>query len=236
MALLQDVQTSHFGDLITLFQVDCSIFASGTTLYFTPTAYIGTPVLWNGNLYTPIDIMAEGFEYNAKGAFPTPVLRMSNVTNLASSLVIAYNDLVGAKVTRIRTLKQYLDNGATPDPTQIFTPDVYVVEQKVTHNKKMIEWKLSAAIDQEGATLPNFILVRDYCSRVYRRWDAVKGEFRYESATCPYAGAAMYDLNNNTTTDPTVDVCSKNLPACKLRFGATNPLPYKGIPSLGRQH
>lgn len=235
MALLQDVQTSHVGDLVTLFQVDCTNFADGTILYFTPNAYLGAPVLWNGNLYTPVDIDADGFEYNVKGAFPTPTLRMSNVTNLASSLVIAFDDLIGAKVVRIRTFKQYLDNGTSPDVNQIFPPDVYIVEQKTTHNKKLIEWKLSASIDQDGAMLPGFFLVRDYCSRIFRRWDAVKGEFRYEQATCPYVGAAMFDINNNPTGDPTQDACAKNLPACKLHFGATNPLPYKGIPSLGRQ-
>lgn len=236
--LNQDLQRSYVGELVTLYELDCTSIGGGV-LFFTSTVESdGDSVMFNGNEYTPVEITAEGFEYNGQGAFPNPVLRLSNVTNFASSLVIAYQDLIGATVRRIRTLKTYLDDGATPDPQQIFAPDVYTVEQKSKHSRSMIEWKLSAAVDQEGLKIPSHVLVRDYCSHTYRVFDATSNSFNYNHATCPYNdstnGGLMFTSSNVATIDPTQDICAKTLPACQLRFGENGNLPFRGCPGLGR--
>jgi len=230
-----DIQKASPGELITLFQLDCSSFSDEAgTLYFTPSALTTSEIVFDGKTYTPIDIEAEGFEWSGNSAFPNPKLRITNVHLLASALVITYQDLIGAEVRRIRTFRQYLDNGATPDPDQIFDIDVFKVEQKTIHNQTMIEWKLSTAIDQENALLPSEQLVRDYCTRLYRRNIPNSTSFDYSKVTCRYAGAAMFTRTNTVTTNPALDVCAKTLNACKLRFGAENPLPFKGCPGLGR--
>ena len=226
-------QTASPGSLVTLFELDYTNVTGGSVLYFTSTAYSNEALRWNGNEYTPVEIEAEGFEYSSQSAFPTPTLRLSNVTQFASSLVIANDDLIGAKVRRIRTFSQYLDNGATPDPLQIFSPDVYNIEQKVKHTRTMVEWKLSAAVDQQGVKIPSYQLVRDYCSHVYRHYDPATATTSYKKATCPYSGA-YYTFGNTSTTDPSLDSCPKTLEGCKTRFGANSPLPFKGCPGLGR--
>lgn len=232
--LASDVQRSYPGQLVTLFQLDCTNLANGTILYFTPTtSSAGEAILFNGITYTPVDIEATGFEWTGSSAFPTPTLRLSNVDRLASALVIAYEDLIGATLTRIRTFSQYLDDGDTPDPLQIFPPDVYQVEQKTMHTRKQIEWKLSAAVDQQGMKIPSFPLVRDYCNHVYRKYDAVNDVMKYERATCPYSGD-YYDSSNIVTDDPRADMCPKTLGGCRARFGENTPLPFKGLPGLGR--
>lgn len=230
--VIQNLQKPHAGQLITLFELDCTDFAEDTILRFTSSVNGEDPITWNGVEFTPVDIEAEGFEYNSRSAFPTPIIRLSNVTKLASALVITNGDLIGARLTRIRTFREFLDDGDSPDPAQIFMPDVYVVEQKIAHNSSRIEWKLSASIDQQGTMLPNFVMVRDYCARVYRRPDGA-GSFKYEKATCPYAGTSYFNANNQSTTAAN-DVCAKTLFACELRFGANQNLPFKGFPGLAR--
>lgn len=230
--VINNVQKASPGQLITLFELDCSAFADDTILRFTSSVNGETPITWNGEEFTPVDIEAEGFEYNSQAAFPTPVIRLSNVNKLASALVITYNDLIGAKLTRIRTFREFLDDGDNADPAQIFMPDVYIVDQKVTHSSTKIEWKLTAAVDQQGTMLPNFVMVRDYCARVYRRPNGAGG-FKYEKATCPYAGTSYFNINNQSTTAAN-DVCAKTLTACELRFGTQVPLPFKGFPGLAR--
>lgn len=236
--LTADLQRSYVGELVTLYQLDCTNFPSGTILYFTATADGNADVIFNGVTYTAVEIEADGFQYNTNGAFPTPTLRLSNVTNYASSLVIANQDLIGAKLIRIRTLRQYLDDGSAADPQQIFAPDVYFVEQKTKHTRTSIEWKLSSAVDQQGTELPNFVLVRDFCSRVYRTYDSINAVFNYNHATCPYNDSinagAMFDVTNVSTVNPTLDRCPKTLPGCKVRFGVHGDLPFKGLPGLGR--
>lgn len=233
MSLRADLQKSFPGELITLFQLDCSKIEAGPVLFFTPASQDAGTVLFDGNEYTPVDIDAEGFEWNGRGAFPTPTLRLSNVTQTATALVNSYQDLIGAEVRRIRTLSQYLDNGTTPDPGQIFAIDIFKVEQKTLHSRTVIEWKLSAAVDQQGTRLPSEVLIRDYCTRLYRVPNG-SGGFDYSESSCRYSGSEYFDSENNSTVDPNLDRCSKTLTACKLRFGANNPLPFKGCPGMGR--
>lgn len=232
MTLALDLQSAYVGQLITLFQLDCTKFADGSILYFTPTAESSTPIVFGGITYTPVEIKADGFEYNGQGAFPTPTLALSNVGQLASALVLAYDDLIGATVTRLRTLRPYLDDGTTPDPLQIFTPDVYVVEQKTLHTNVEIEWKLSASVDQQDIMIPASNLLRDYCERIFRRWDPITNAFNYNHATCRYSGA-MYKLDNSSTITGSLDACPKTITGCKVRFGATASLQFKGCPGIG---
>lgn len=233
MTLVRDLQGDFVGQLITLFSIDCTKFDDGTILYFCSTSEATTGVTFNGITYTPIPIEATGFEYNGQGSLPTPTLKVSNVGKVASALVILFDGLLGATVTRLRTLRQYLDDGSTPDPMQYFAPDVYQIEQKTKHDNTSIEWKLSAAMDQQGVKIPGFNLVNDYCSRIYRVWDPVAGALNYNRATCRYSGA-MFDINNVSTVVGAEDACPKTITGCKVRFGATNPLQFSGCPGLAK--
>lgn len=233
MSISRDLQRTFPGTLVTLFQLDLSRIDNGPTLLFTPASLENGEIVHNGMTYTPVDIEATGFEWNGQGAFPTPTLRLSNVDKTATALVNTYRDLVGAEVRRIRTLSQYLDNGATPDPGQLFSLDMYRVEQKLLHTRNVIEWKLSAAIDQEGVNLPAEMMTRDYCARKYRRPKA-DGTFDYSRATCRYAESVYFDKENNATADPKQDYCPKLLSSCKLRFGDNAQLPFKGYPGIGK--
>ena len=229
-----EIQKAATDRLITLFEIDASALPNGAVLYFVPGDISGTPVQFNSITYTALPIEAEGFEWTGKGTLPTPTLRVSNIAGLFTSLLIGTNNMLGAVVTRRRTYREFLDDGATPDPTVQFPIDRYTIEQKVNHNGGQIEWKLSSVFDQQGVKLPRRQAFRNTCTHTYRRWDSGTSSFDYSNASCPYTGAnGSFDIGGAPAADDS-DVCGKKVVDCKLRFGQNGVLATRAFPGLTR--
>lgn len=229
--LEMQVQRLEMDALVEMFQLDATGLG-GDIYYFTASSNDYDVVVFDGIEYTPVEIEASGFEWSGKGAWPTPHIKINNNNLVMTALVITYQDLLGAYLTRIRTFRQFLDDGDTPDPTQIFPLDIYRVERKVSQNKNFIEWELSAAVDQQGRMIPGRQVLRDACTHIYRSY--VNGAFDYTKASCPYTGTALFDVNDNSTLDPRKDICGKRLSSCKARFGQTATLPTRAFPGVRR--
>ena len=131
-------------------------------------------IVWAGNSYTRMPIIAKGFAYR-RGQIPRPKLTISNalgsisaILNLVNTATVAGavntgNDLTGATVTRIRTMAKFLDavnfpgNSnplGTPDPTAEFKREIYLVDRKATENREVVEFELAAPSDLAGVRLP----------------------------------------------------------------------------------
>lgn len=108
-AVASELQTLSPSAKITLFEIDATTV--GDTIYrFHPGVNgLTSNIVWQGNTYSAFPIEASGFEMSGKGTLPRPRLRVSNVLGTISSLVLAFQDLAGCKVTRIRTLAKFLD-------------------------------------------------------------------------------------------------------------------------------
>jgi lambda family phage minor tail protein L len=110
---LQLVSALHGSSDIYRFHAGSSLNANGT-------------VFWNGNSYTRYPVEAEGFEYSGNGQLPQPKLRVSNIAGTITSLLLVVNtttpgnDLLGSKVTRIRTLARYIDAANFPARRNLF--------------------------------------------------------------------------------------------------------------------
>jgi len=74
-------------------------------------------LIFNGNTYSQMPIEAEGFDYKGssqKSSLPRPTLRVSNLLSTVSTIlaeingVTPHNDLIGAKVTRFRTMAKFI--------------------------------------------------------------------------------------------------------------------------------
>jgi len=150
------------GCYIELFEIDTTIIGGGDVFRFIPGGYDVAEVQWQGEEYTRFPIVIEGFEWNATSQAPTqPTLKLSNVNKFVLAAIITLGDIVGAKVTRWRTYAQYLDDGEQADANAHFPPDIYLVQQKTAHNKEIIEWTLSSALDLPGVMLPKRQVLRD---------------------------------------------------------------------------
>lgn len=233
------VQELTLDNCLELYEIDATPLG-GDIYRCVASSLSDGPVTWQGNVYTPVPIEGSGWSTTGKGALPTPHLKVANIGLAFSAVAIAYDDLRGCKVTRHRTWKQFLDGQPNADPTAELPPDVYRVERKVAQNKLTVEWELAAQIDQQGALIPARVVLQDACTFIYRRFNGATGSFIYDAGAnqCPFTGDTngnlLYDVSGNSTSDPTLDRCSKRIDTgCKLRFPGL-PLPTRAFPGVNR--
>ena len=172
--------------LITLFEIDTREIAEDLSLQVTgfdkPSAPFrfhnmsnlkGVSIDFQGETYYSFPIITEGFEMNSTGTLPTPTLTMAPVAgmedNPAFALLknnfISYENLIGAKVTRIRTFAKFLDAsqeiegvGDEADSNAEFPRDVYFIERKANESKYNISFELSSVIDLQNLKLPSRVI------------------------------------------------------------------------------
>ena len=218
--------------VIELFELDGTATSIGVDQIYRFHAgvneQISGNIVWNGNTYQRYPVEATGFTYEGGGQLPRPTISISNVLSLGTTLVLEYNDLVGATVTRIRTLKKYLDavnftsgTNATADPYAEFPREIYTVDRKVSENRAVVSFELAASFDVAGVKLPRRQIIQNICPWTY------KGE------GCGYTGTDYYDIDDNEVDNVAQDVCGHRLSSCKLRFGDNAEIPYGGFPSAG---
>ena len=231
MSVSADQQRLLPDNVVELFDFDATSI-DGTTFYRWTSAFreSGT-ITWKGNTYTPLPISASGFEVSAKGALPTPILRISNVLLLPGAIIASLGDPLGAKVTRWKTFRHYLDDGDYADANAFLPKEVWQVERKKSENRVFVEFELSAYLDKEGRQLPGRQVLRDACTQIYRNYDG--SSFDYSKVTCPYTGSDYFNASGDSVSDPSEDVCGKHKSDCALRFGSS-PLPGWFFPGVGR--
>ena len=189
MGIKQDVRKSWHDSIIELFELDLQPITgdSNDKYYFTGDIFPdGTKIRWQGEVYQPFPISITGFETTTKGTIPQPELTVANVLGTLAAVTNAFDDLVGGKVTRRRTLGKYLDNGTNPDPSEEFPEDVYYIERKTSETSLSISWQLASKIDLEGLQIPRRIITQNYCVWKYRGTFLPNGEFK--PSECGYNG------------------------------------------------
>lgn len=233
MTISEEVQKLETDNIVTLFQLDTTPIGGSSVFNFTKKMREDSYISFGGVQFAAIDISYDGFLWDGRGGFPKPTIQVSNVANLLTALIVEFKDLCGAKVTRIRTFEQFLDDGSNPDPEATFPLDIYQIEQKTQHNRVFVEWQLSSILDQTGRQLPGRIILRDVCTHTYRIYNPATGTFDYSNASCPYTGSKSFNENDQATTAP-FDKCSKRLTGCKLRFGERGELKTRAFPGVAK--
>ena len=220
--IAEDTQKAEVGNLINLYELDLTDIGSDQVLYITE--YVNddyTPIYFDGQEYTPIQMESEGWQVTGQETLPRPKIRFSNTLLQFASYVYTFDDLIGAKFTRTRTFEKYLDGNTSPNSAAHFAPDIYRIRQKTMHNKDYIEFELSPFMDFEKTQIPRRQVIRDFCRWKYRIIDPDTGNFTYTKATCPYEGLYSYTRLGEYTTDKTEDFCGKLLTDCEMRFAGT---------------
>lgn len=219
----EELQSLSPSSMIELFVLDLSNTTSGGVLYFhAGTNELSAPVVWQGNVYEPWPIEAEGFDTSTQGALPRPKLRVANTEGVFSGEVSANDDLLGCMLIRKRTFAKFLDavnfiGGVNPeaDPSQHAEDDVWFIEQKIGENRYTLEFELASVFDLMGTQLPYRQVLKSACPWVYR------------GPECGYLGLPFDRFDQPTTMIN--DSCAKLLSSCRVRFG-NNPMPYGGYP------
>jgi lambda family phage minor tail protein L len=190
-------------------------------------------IVWNGETYQRVPVKAEGFEYKNTGTLPRPTLTVDNTTSLVTALLLLVNattvgnDLAGAEVRRIRTLKKFLDaanfsgGNSDADPYAAFPEERWFVDRKAVETRNIVSFELASKFDVAGQKLPKRQCVANIC------------QWQYRQGECSYNGNNFFDVNDNPAASLEQDRCGKRLSSCKLRFGENAELPFGSFPSVG---
>ena len=176
-------------------------------------ANISGNIVWNGNTYTRLPVKAEGFEYSNTGTLPRPTLTISNLDGTMTTLLLLVNattpgnDLGGATVKRIRTLKKYLDGETAADPHAKFPDEIWYVDRKASENRDSVSFELASKFDLAGVMIPKRQIIANIC------------QWKYRSTECGYTGSIYFDANDNNVATLAADVCGKRVSSCNARFG-----------------
>ena len=185
--------------LITLYEIDAteigellSLRVSGVNPPTFPFRFHnmnnlkGMTIKFQGNDYYSFPITTNGFEMNSTGTLPTPTLTITAVKgmeensafSLLKSVFISYENLVGAKVTRVRTFAKFLDLdqggdtiegvGTEADSDAEFPRDVYFIERKANEDKYNVQFELSSVIALANLRLPARVIYATKCPFQYR--------------------------------------------------------------------
>jgi len=212
MSIAKEIQLLAPSAMVELFQLDYSNKVPGAQplCFHAGTNGLREPVTWQGVAYTPYGVKAEGFDVSTSGPLPRPKLTVANPKGVLSSEVRAYDDLIGASLTRKRTHVRYLDaaNFATgnpnADPNQHYADEVWFVEQKLVENSSFIQFELASPFDLNGVILPGRQMIKNSCP------------FQYRGPECGYTGTRYFDENDQPTNEQN-DRCGRRPTSCKLR-------------------
>lgn len=234
------------GELITLFQIDLTKFG-GSVYYFTNNIFEEhIPIIFGQKEYYYLPIAVENIDIGTDSGPAQPRLTIATAGGPVQALISQYKDLRGAKVTRIRTFAEFLDQipdgtggvivNPGADSTAVLPIDYFVVDRKVASNKTMAEFQLTAPIDQDGVQIPLRVIKKRYCDLVYRRWDGTAFTYNNTSNPCPWGkevsdGGNYFDVYDEPCT-AAEDRCSKTIGGCVLRFGKDRGLPFGGFPGV----
>jgi len=240
--ILEDVQKLVPGNLVTLYEIDCTGIGGTVERYHN---HNDGPIVWQGDTYLPWAITATNFERSGDGQQPMPEITVGNIgqdgegnpiEGVVTALCLAMDDLVGARLIRHRTFAKYLDavnfEGGNPnaDPNEHLPDEIWIITQKKTDVPESVTFVLGSPLQFEGVQLPRRQIIAGKCG-----WLTIAGpEGQYRGAYCGYTGSAMFTKDGVPTNDPSQDKCGGRPSDCKLRFGEWQPLSYGGFASADR--
>jgi lambda family phage minor tail protein L len=247
--ILDEIRKSNPSQIIDLYEADLNTVGSGFTdpryntdgilRVFSDTNTLKSGInnlVWNGHTYYAIPMSIDGFEWTG-GQLPTPKLSISNLDGIATQLNSKFNDLLGLKITRIRTMVKYIDAinftsgiNATADTQAKYPDEIYYIDRKSVQNNIVVEYELVSALDISSIKLPRRIIIQNICPWKYKDID-----------TCGYVPSEhsnrMFKANGTPTAVLLEDICGKRLSDCELRFNnpgdVTSVLNYGGFPGAG---
>lgn len=212
---------------LEFFVIDATAIGGSVYRFHSGTNGLLQAVVWQGQTFQPMPIIATGFARTTQGTLPRPTMTVSNVTNLVGALVITGNGLLGAKVIRKRTLRRYLDavnfagGNANADPLAGYVDEVWKIDRVARRNKLIVQFELASAMDVDGVMLPRRQVLADTCTFVYRQ------------DGCGYTGPAVAKADDTPTSNPAEDDCGHCLRSCRLRQWPDGVLNYGGFPGAG---
>lgn len=252
LEITSEIQKLAVSAVIELFELDATAIGDSVYRFHAGTNGLSNDVVFGGLTYTRFPIEAEGFEISGNGQLPRPKLRVANVSGAISFLVLTFGDLIGAKLTRRRTLAKYLDAVNFPYPNDSAEslvldfisgsyandtldlvrnpdadPDAQFPEDIFFIDRKSVENRNLVEFELSASfDVAGVQLPRRQIIQNVCPWV-------YRGGECGYTGTSYFDTNDQPVGALGLDRCGKRLNSCEIRFGTNAPLPFGGFPSAG---
>lgn len=227
-SITSEIQKLEPSAVMELFVIDATAVGASVLRFHAGTNGLNADVVWQGETYVKFPVEVTGFEISGQGQLPRPRLKVSNVLSSITTLLLAYQDLIGSTVTRKRTLAKYLDAVNFPgginvnaDSTAAFPDDVFFIDRKTVETRDVVEFELASSLDLAGVKIPRRQVIQNLCQWAYR------------GSECGYTDTRYFDANDVEVESSGLDRCGKRLSSCKKRFGPGGDLPFGGFPGAG---
>ena len=216
--------------IVELIDIDARRLGAGRAL-ITPAPRGGASVRYGGLAYEPLPLRISNVSRGGRSS-AEPVLEIGRDGRDILALLTGADNLVGAKVTRTRTLETFLDGAPDADAAQHWPPETWIIDQLLALDTGALslKWQLASPLTLDSYYLPTRQVLRDVCAWRYRRWDAAATPpaWDYTDAECPYQGAQNFSATDVRLPPGEAgaprDVCSRRISGCKLRFSGALPI------------
>lgn len=145
--------------------------------------------------YYPIPVALDGVEFKSEGQFPQPVLTIANIlrtdsgNNSLQALLgtVSYDELLGLKVIRRRTLKKYLfgESGDNNPPIEL-PRDVYYLDRIENETAQSVEFTTVLPVDFTGVTIPRRNILANRCPWAYQGAAVDKNPWERDGGGCSW--------------------------------------------------
>lgn len=231
--ILSDIQKLAPDNLLYFFDLDATNLGASQIIHFTNHTNYGASIKFGTVEYLPLEFNLEKI-HKTLNEQPELSIEIGNVENTIGSMVYSFNDLCGAKLTIRKTFRKYLDTYTGEIGQNEFEREVYIIDQKLIHNKVGIKFKLISLLEFKSQNkIPSRQMIRDVCPFIYRYYTS--SAFVYDHVVgCPYTGSSYFDEEGNSTANPALDKCGKTLDDCKLRFytDSNSKIPFGGFKGM----
>lgn len=190
--LTSEIQKLAPSAIIELFVLDATALGGDILRFHAGTNELKQNIVFQGNTYVRYPVAVTGFEFAGQGQFPRPKLQVANIFSAITQVLLESNDLMGAKLTRKRTMAKFLDavnfdGGVNPDEddTAEFQEDIYYIDRKSGEDRDTVEFELASSLDLVGVSVPRRQIIQNVCI------------WKYRSSECSYAGPPIVDIDDS---------------------------------------
>ena len=250
--ITSEIQKLAPSAVIELFELDATSLGDSVYRFHAGTNALSQDIIFAGETYARFPVELDGFEVSGNGQLPRPKIRVANLSGAISFLVITLGDLIGAKVTRRRTLAKYLDGVNFPYPNDASESLVLDFISGYYANDTLESVRNPDAdpaaqfpediffVDRKSVENRNFVEFElsasfDVAGVQLPRRQIIQNvcPWKYKGLECGYSGVNYFDTNDQPVGSALLDRCGKRLNSCEIRFGLNKPLPFGGFPSAG---
>ena len=145
--------------------------------------------------YEVLPMEAEGFDISSDGSYSRPIVTIANIATVFSTAIgdIDYEDLIGKRLIRRTTLKQFLYPTSTASPPIEYPTMVYIIDRIKDRNIISVTFELANPYDLAGVSLPKRQIIAGSCPWKYQGASSHLDE-QDKVGVCDWNKYSKYDI------------------------------------------